>query len=341
MAGARFWHSRAVRHVYQCPMRWADMDLQGHVNNVIYVDYLQEARVDMLRVHAAREGTDQLAEALVVVHHEVHYRAPLTYRFQPVSIECWVTDIRAASFTMAYEVFHEEPGHPEGRRVYLRATTVLTPFIFESERPRRLSDGERSALATYVEDSPPWADPLRLRGDGRRDDVGHYPVHVRFSDVDVYGHVNNVKYFEYFMEARILLTARLWKGLVEEGMPVRMVTARTRRRLQGADPVPSRAVRRVVLADPRRRAVDGHRLGDRRRRPAARAGPGRDGVRRPRDEPPAGATARGPRTVARRSRSLVASIRAVSSPRMPSPWLTPRVQALTRAVCLVHTMARA
>ena len=208
-------------------MRWADMDLQGHVNNVIYVDYLQEARVDMLRVHAAREGTDQLAEALVVVHHEVHYRAPLTYRFQPVSIECWVTDIRAASFTMAYEVFHEEPGHPEGRRVYLRATTVLTPFIFESERPRRLSDGERSALATYVEDSPSWADPLRLRGDGRRDDVGHYPVHVRFSDVDVYGHVNNVKYFEYFMEARILLTARLWNGLTEEGMPVRMVTART------------------------------------------------------------------------------------------------------------------
>ena len=31
----------------------------------------------------------------------------------------------------------------------------------------------------------------------------------------------------HFMEARILLTARLWKGLTEEGMPVRMVTART------------------------------------------------------------------------------------------------------------------
>lgn len=205
-------------------MRWADMDLQGHVNNVIYVDYLQEARVDMLRVHAAREGTDQLAEALVVVHHEVHYRAPLTYRFQPVSIECWVTDIRAASFTMAYEVFHEEPGHPDGRRVYLRATTVLTPFIFESERPRRLSDGERSALATYVEESPPWADPLRLRGDSRRDDVGHYPVHVRFSDVDVYGHVNNVKYFEYFQEARIQLMVASGREL---GQGYHLVVAQT------------------------------------------------------------------------------------------------------------------
>ena len=92
-------------------------------------------------VYAVDVGTDQLAEALVVVHHEVHYQAPLTYQFRPVSIECWVTDIRAASFTMAYEVFHEEPDRPDGRRVYLRATTVLTPFIFESERPRRISDG--------------------------------------------------------------------------------------------------------------------------------------------------------------------------------------------------------
>ena len=208
-------------------MRWADMDLQGHVNNVIYVDYLQEARVDMLRVHAKREATNELAEALVVVRHEVHYRSPLTYDFQPVSIECWVTGIRAASFTMAYEVFHDDPAEAEGRRVYLRATTVLAPFIFESERPRRLSDGEREALKAYVEDSPPWADPLRLTGEVRRDKVGHYPVHVRFSDVDVYGHVNNVKYFEYFMEARILFTARLWKGLTEEAMPVQMVTART------------------------------------------------------------------------------------------------------------------
>ena len=216
-----------MRHVYKCPMRWADMDLQGHVNNVIYVDYLQEARVDMLRVHAKREATGDLAEALVVVRHEVHYRAPLTYRFQPVSIECWVTDIRAASFTMAYEVFHDQPGEPDGRRVYLRATTVLTPFIFESERPRRLSDGERSALTTYLEESPTWADPLRLTGEVRRDKVGHYPVHVRFSDVDVYGHVNNVKYFEYFMEARILFTARLWKGLTDDGPPVTVVTARS------------------------------------------------------------------------------------------------------------------
>ena len=67
---------RRVRHVYECPMRWADLDMLGHVNNVVYVDYLQEARVDMLRTHARREA-GELTEGVVVVRHEVTYKAPL------------------------------------------------------------------------------------------------------------------------------------------------------------------------------------------------------------------------------------------------------------------------
>ena len=56
-----------MRHRYECPLRWADLDLLGHVNNVVYVDYLQEARVDMLRTHAPTRRADELAEGVVVV----------------------------------------------------------------------------------------------------------------------------------------------------------------------------------------------------------------------------------------------------------------------------------
>jgi len=187
------------------------MDLLGHVNNVTYVDYLQEARVDLLRHHGpAARAEGGLVEGVVVVRHEVQYVAPLTYAFKPVSIACWVTEIRAASFTMAYEVFHETE---QGRTVYLRASTVLTPYVFSTERPRRLTVEEKETLAPYLE----AADPVRVAATPEpvREKVGHYPVHVRFSDVDVYGHVNNVKYFEYFMEARILLLARLWRDVPE------------------------------------------------------------------------------------------------------------------------------
>lgn len=193
-----------MRHLYECPLRWADLDQLGHINNVIYVDYLQEARVDMLLTHAPDSRSDDLAEGVVVVRHEVLYAAPLTFRPQPVKIESWVTQIRAASFTMAYEIFDETP---EGRVVYLRATTLLTPYVFKTERPRRITADERDSLERFLEPVP--AVPREKPGPARPAAHRHYPVQVRFSDVDVYGHVNNVKYFEYFQEARISYLTRL------------------------------------------------------------------------------------------------------------------------------------
>ena len=138
-----------ARHIYHCPLRWADMDSLGHVNNVVYVDYLQEARVDMLRVHAPVQGGEELAEGVVVVRHEVEFVHPLVFRFEPVRIESWVTRVRAASFTMAYEVLDVLPDGE--RRTYLRARSVLTPYVFAQERPRRIAPAEREVLERFLE----------------------------------------------------------------------------------------------------------------------------------------------------------------------------------------------
>jgi acyl-CoA thioester hydrolase len=197
-----------VRHRYECPLRWADLDLLGHVNNVVYVDYLQEARVDMLRTHAPDRRADELAEGVVVVRHEVTYVSPLTFRFHPVSIECWVTEVRAASFTMAYEIYDEDDAG--NRTTYVRATTVLTPYVFDTERPRRLTAEEKEVLAPFLEEGGPGSPRIAPVASW---EPGRFPLHVRFSDVDVYGHVNNVKYFEYLQEARI----PLMRDLADDG----------------------------------------------------------------------------------------------------------------------------
>jgi len=200
----------SVRHRYACPIRWADLDLLGHVNNVRYVDYLQEARVDMLRAHrwsgtgGEDDATAELVDAIIVSRHEVTYRAPLLFGEHPVQIECWVTELRAGSFTMAYELFHERD---DGTRVvYLEASTVLAPYRFDTESPRRLTAEERAALEVYLEPVPR---ERHARVVIDRDRASHYPVQVRFSDVDVYRHVNNVVYFEYLQEARIRMFMEL------------------------------------------------------------------------------------------------------------------------------------
>lgn len=198
-----------MRHTYSCPLRWADMDLLAHVNNVTYVDYLQEARIDMLVNHAPVRGGEDLAEGVVVVRHEVDYLAPLTYRAEPVTIQTWVTEVRAATFTMAYEIFDEEPDGT--RTVYLRARSVLTPYVFAEERPRRLTAREREVLGAFLDEGTPPLRPTDRRrcaplpaGPGLT-----YDLQVRWSDVDAYGHVNNVKYFEYLQESRVAFLGTL------------------------------------------------------------------------------------------------------------------------------------
>jgi acyl-CoA thioester hydrolase len=103
----------------------------------------------MFRVHAPADGGDALVEGVVVVRHEVEFVSPLVFRFEPVRVECWVTEIKAATFTMAYEVLDELA---DGRRrIYLRASSLLTPYVFSEERPRRIRPEEREVLERFRE----------------------------------------------------------------------------------------------------------------------------------------------------------------------------------------------
>ncbi|TNM37523.1 acyl-CoA thioesterase [Nocardioides albidus] len=203
-----------MRHRYDCPLRWGDIDQLNHVNNVKYVDYLQEARGALLHACRAAAGVEHHHnDAYVVRRHEVSFRAPLHYRFQPVSIESWVSEIRAASFTLDHEIFEEQPDG--SRLVYVRARTVLAPFVLETGMPRRLDEQERNALAPYAELGADRSRPVFV--DVPRDRAKLQQVQVRFSDLDIYRHVNNVKYFEFFQEARIASIRRLQRGL--QGFP--------------------------------------------------------------------------------------------------------------------------
>ncbi|GAA2336533.1 acyl-CoA thioesterase [Streptomyces kunmingensis] len=129
-----------ARHVYACPLRWADMDAYGHINNVVFLRYLEEARIDFL----FRPDKD-FQQGSVVARHEIDYKRQLVHRHAPVDIELWVSEIRAASFTLTYEV-------KDADVVYVRASTVVVPFDFEAQRPRRITAEERSFLEEYRDD---------------------------------------------------------------------------------------------------------------------------------------------------------------------------------------------
>lgn len=229
-----------MRHLYECPMRWADLDMLGHVNNVTYVDYLREARSDFLWTTLSRDSSD----AGSVLRHEVAYLFPLLFRFRPVHVECWVSAVEADTLDMAFEVFHDVDG---ARTVYLRATTRVEIS---------LSAADRATLATYVHDVDPpevaSTAPVSV-GPG----AFTFPLHVRHSDLDASGVVDDVQFFEFLQESRVRMIADLTRG--RDLPPMHFVVAQTdvdylapiRRRAQ-----PYRVVSEVSRVGRRSMAID-------------------------------------------------------------------------------------
>jgi acyl-CoA thioester hydrolase len=182
------------RFRYSSPRRWGDLDAQGHVNNAVYLDYLQEARVDYL-LSGPSALQHLLTTGVLVVSHQVEYLRPVTFHEEPLRIRLWVDSIGGSRFAISYEVFDLD-------QLAARARTTVVPFDLASNSMRRLTPEERDLFTAELHSG----EPLREVTKAKVTDHGHRsPLPVRWSDLDSYGHVNNVKYYDYIQESRIAM----------------------------------------------------------------------------------------------------------------------------------------
>jgi len=128
--------------------RFSDLDPLGHVNNVAFHDYLQEARVGLqidLRLITGA-GYDQ-----VVVKQEIAHRKPLSYSPDPLVVEVWVSRLGNSSYTLSYRIIDERGD------IAAEAATVMAVVDPESGRPVRMSDALRAVLekARFATTTPP------------------------------------------------------------------------------------------------------------------------------------------------------------------------------------------
>jgi acyl-CoA thioester hydrolase len=135
-----------MRFVYDCALRWSDMDVFGHVNNARVLTLYEEARVAMMFTGARSAGVTSLEAGVVIARHEVDYLRPFDYG-QAVRIEMWLEEIRVSRFVVGYELLVDGS-------VASRARSVCVPFDLGAGRPRRLSEAERAFLS-------PWLAPPR------------------------------------------------------------------------------------------------------------------------------------------------------------------------------------
>ncbi len=173
-------------------LRWVDLDAQGHVNNAVVADYLQEARVEWL---LAGPNAHLLGDSTMVVGHQVEYLGPINFSLEPVRVDLSMGAVGASRFLLAYSVIQDD-------REVARGRSTLCLFDYRANRVRRMTGAERSWFAAQSEP----LEPLPTLGSWQVGEQAHeYEFTVRWSDLDSYGHVNNVRVFDYIAEARVHL----------------------------------------------------------------------------------------------------------------------------------------
>lgn len=83
-------------------VRFSDCDMMQHVNNAIYLNYFEEARIHYFR-QLLGANWDWTKNGILLRKNELEYLKPV-FLHDPVEIHCYLKHIGEKSFTLTYEV---------------------------------------------------------------------------------------------------------------------------------------------------------------------------------------------------------------------------------------------
>ena len=124
-------------HEKQIEIRWRDQDAYGHVNNAVYLTYLEEVRDEWLERALGDSGD---AWGYVTARVAIDFRRELTQDDDAIVARLWLTRIGTSSVTTREEIV------TIGGELAAEAEAVLVARDSETGRSRPLSDAERAAL---------------------------------------------------------------------------------------------------------------------------------------------------------------------------------------------------
>ena len=117
----------------------ADIDEQNHVNNTVYLRWVQEVATAHWRALAS--GDAQRAVGWVVVRHEIDYKAPAGLGNE-ILLRTWVGKATRLTFERFTEVRRKKDN-----RLLSKARTVWVPIDRITGKPTRVSQEIRNQFS--------------------------------------------------------------------------------------------------------------------------------------------------------------------------------------------------
>jgi len=125
-------------YVWPVEVRFRDLDALGHVNNAVFLTYLESARIAYWLELSGRSGLDGLD--MILARVEIDYRAQAGYREQ-LDVGVRVAAVGRSSVTMELKVVARAP-----ERLIAESRNVMVFFDYAANRSRPLPDDLRRKL---------------------------------------------------------------------------------------------------------------------------------------------------------------------------------------------------
>jgi len=122
------------------PVNPADIDRQNHVNNTVFVRWVQEVATEHWNAHAPESARDSIG--WVVLRHEIDYKAPVALGDEIV-LRTWVGQASRATFERFVEVLRKTD-----RKLLAHARTLWVPINPETGKPTRVPPEVRTRFST-------------------------------------------------------------------------------------------------------------------------------------------------------------------------------------------------
>jgi acyl-CoA thioester hydrolase len=121
------------------PVLPEDIDEQDHVNNMVYLRWVQEIAISHWRAIASPEA--QAAVSWVVLRHEIDYKTPAILGDE-IELRTWVGKATRLTFERFTEIRRKNE-----TKLVAKARTLWCPIDPQTARPIRVSNEVRSQFS--------------------------------------------------------------------------------------------------------------------------------------------------------------------------------------------------
>lgn len=132
---------------FSCPIavRFADLDVLGHLNNAKYLTYAEQARILYIREVVGWQGKWNTL-GMILARTEIDYKLPIAFEDTVKAYVC-VSRLGGKSFDMTYSLTRQKADNTP--QIAAEIKTVMVTYDYNADTTIAIPDSWRQRITAY------------------------------------------------------------------------------------------------------------------------------------------------------------------------------------------------